>query len=180
MLRQAHFVSFLFTLVAGLSSACGDSSLDSAGDGDYMDDDIPMGNCGATGCDTDDGGVPIGFPCAQSSDCAGEAACVAPFADGDVGESVCSAQCVPIDDESSWCLDSAACCDANAVCNPRGLCIPGESSLDSSGGATTTADTGDASSTGGSDSGGSDSGSGSGSGSGDGAADSGSGSGSSG
>ena len=145
---------------------CGDSSLDSASDGDYMDDDIPMGNCGATGCDTDDGGVPIGFPCAQSSDCAGEAACVAPFADGDVGEFVCSAQCVPNDDESSWCLDAAACCDANAVCNPRGLCIQGEGSLDSSGGAATTGTgTGDATSTGtagGSDTGVSDSGSGSG------------------
>lgn len=97
-----------------------------------MDDDLPMGMCGVTGCATDSGGggVPVGFPCNGPNECSGEAACVAPYEDGEAGEFVCSAVCLPLEDESSWCLDDDACCDANAFCNPRGLCMMGDAALD--------------------------------------------------
>jgi hypothetical protein len=103
---------------------CGGSEFDTAGDGDYMDDDIPMGQCGNTGC-ADTGGVPVGFPCGGSTECSGEAGCVAPFADGQAGDFVCIAQCIPNNDEASWCLDDAACCDETATCSTRGLCVAG-------------------------------------------------------
>jgi hypothetical protein len=136
----------VIALTACALMACAAST--SAGDGDYMDDDLPMGMCGATGCDTDQGGVPVGFPCAGTNECSGDAVCIAPFTDGDVGEFTCAAQCVPLDDDSTWCLDSSACCDANAVCNPRGLCIMGDPAADDTAGSggSSGSSTGDASS----------------------------------
>src|SRR4029079_9186351 len=82
-------------------------------------------------------GVPDGGACLDSSNCAMGSHCVAPFVDGDVGDFVCTAGCVPLMYEDAWCLDSSACCDAGAVCNSRGLCVEG--SLDDSG---TAADSG--------------------------------------
>jgi hypothetical protein len=133
----------LIAVLGLLAAGCGDSAAaDAIGDGDYMDDDIPAGNCGPTGCGSD-GGVPVGFPCAGSTECSGDAVCVAPFVEGEVGEFVCGAQCIPLMDEASWCLDASACCDANAVCSPRGLCIEGPVSADdTTGGASSGTDTG--------------------------------------
>ena len=92
-----------------------------------MDDDLPMGNCGAgsgTGsCPEESGNVPAGLPCTVSANCEGELACIAPFIDDDVGEFVCSATCIGLEDEAWWCLDASACCDAAAICTPRGLCM---------------------------------------------------------
>ena len=97
------------------------------GDGDYMDDDLPMGNCsgGTSGgaCPSDSGNVPAGFPCSGTQECTGDLSCVAPFMDDEVGEFTCSAQCIPNDDEAWWCIDAAACCDPAATCSPRGLCV---------------------------------------------------------
>src|SRR5688572_13672441 len=101
-----------------LSSACA-ADASGAGEGDFMDDDLPMGNCGAgsgTGsCPEDSGNVPAGLPCTVSANCEGELACIAPFIDDDVGDFVCSATCIGLEDEAWWCLDASACCDAAAI-----------------------------------------------------------------
>lgn len=134
------------------------------GDGDYMDDDLPMGNCsdGSGGaCPEDSGNVPAGFPCGGTAECSGDLSCVAPFADDEVGEFTCSAQCIPTDDEAWWCIDPAGCCDPNATCTPRGLCVVPDAIDDTAGDDTIGASTGGSGSTG---SGGSDSGTDSGSG----------------
>lgn len=113
-------------LVIGAALALGGCAADGAGgDGDYMDDDLPMGNCSGTSgaCPGDSGTVPAGFPCAGTPECAGDLACVAPFADDVVGEFTCSAQCIPSDDEAWWCIDASACCDPAATCTTRGLCV---------------------------------------------------------
>jgi hypothetical protein len=132
------------------AAGCGDASLDT-GDGDYMDDDLPMGNCSGTGAcpqgpSNPPGSVPVGGPCGDAADCSAGAACMAPWSDGEVGEFTCSAQCVPTDDESMWCLGSASCCDPEATCNARGLCRVG-SALDDTAGSEGTASDGGASST---------------------------------
>lgn len=110
---------------------------------DFIDMDTPPGNCSAgtglapcpdPGAST---GIPEGGACRESSDCAPGNHCIAPFVDGDVGDFVCTAQCIALMDESAWCLDASACCDVGAVCSARGLCVEG--GLDGSG---TTGDTG--------------------------------------
>jgi hypothetical protein len=125
---------------------CAAEGLDAGGDvatEDLIDMDTPPGNCSAeTGADPcpDPGastGVPEGGACLESSDCAAGTVCIAPFVDGEVGDFTCTAQCIALMDESSWCLDSTACCDPGAVCSTRGLCVEG--SLDDSG---TAADSG--------------------------------------
>jgi hypothetical protein len=103
---------------------------------DFIDMDTPPGNCsagtGAMPCPSPgDTGVPEGGACRESSDCASGNACTAPFVDGQAGEFTCTSQCVPLMDESSWCLDASACCDPGAVCSVRGLCVDG--GLDDSG-----------------------------------------------
>jgi len=107
---------------------------------DFIDMDTPPGNCsaetGAAPC-PDPGastGVPEGGACLESNDCAAGTYCIAPFHDGEVGDFTCTAQCIPLMDELSWCLDASACCDVGAACNSRGLCIDG--GLDDSGTAT--------------------------------------------
>lgn len=114
-------------MVIGTAMAlAGCSAADSAGgDGDYMDDDLPMGNCsaGSGGSCPDTGNVPAGFPCGGTLECTGDLACVATFQEGEVGEFTCSAQCIPNDDEAWWCIDAGGCCDPTATCSPRGLCI---------------------------------------------------------
>lgn len=104
---------------------------------DFIDMDTPPGNCsagtGAAPC-PDPGastGVDVGEACRESSDCAGDNVCIAPFVGGEVGDFVCTPQCIPLMHESSWCVDSSACCDAGAVCSARGLCVAG--GLDESG-----------------------------------------------
>lgn len=109
---------------------CGDTSLDT-GDGDYMDEDLPMGQCSGTGsCPLPPGGppgsVPAGSPCGAAQDCSEGLFCMAPWSEGALGEFTCSAECIPSDDETMWCLDSAGCCDPNATCNARGMCRVGE------------------------------------------------------
>lgn len=119
-------------LLALVVCACGDSGA-SAGDGDYMDDDLPMGGCagsGSGGCVT---GTPVGFPCSATQQCVDAAVCAAPFADSQAGDPVCMPQCIPLDYEPAWCLDSSACCDAGAVCSPRGLCEMSEPPSDETG-----------------------------------------------
>lgn len=117
---------------------CGDFSEDAGADtDDFIDMDTPPGNCSAgTGLDPcpDPGastGIPEGGACRDSSDCAQDNHCIAPFVGGDVGDFVCTAQCIGLMDESAWCLDASACCDAGAVCSARGLCVEG--ALDDSG-----------------------------------------------
>lgn len=111
-----------------------------AGDGvatdDFIDMDTPPSNCSA-GTSAEpcpaggSSGASEGEACLRSSDCADDNHCVASFMDGEVGAFVCSSQCVPQLDESSWCLDSSACCEVGAVCSARGLCVDG--ALDGSG-----------------------------------------------
>lgn len=108
---------------------CGSASLDT-GDGDYMDDDLPMGACPepgscSPGAGNSPGTVPVGGSCSDAGDCSEGAGCMAPWSDGEVGEFTCSATCIPNDDDSMWCLGSAACCDPEATCNARGLCRVG-------------------------------------------------------
>lgn len=134
-------------MMAALALAGCGAANDAGGDGDYMDDDLPMGNCSAGSggaCPADSGNVPAGFPCGASQDCEGDLTCVAPFADDEVGEFTCSAQCIPLEDEAWWCLDASACCDVDAVCSPRGLCLlPG--ALDDTAGDAASSTIGDAS-----------------------------------
>lgn len=139
--------------------AAGCSMSDTAFDGeteDLIDMPTPPGNCSAgTGAEPcpngDSSGQPVGGPCLEPDDCQQGAACVAPFEGGEVGTFTCTDVCIPVRDESSWCLDSAACCDTTNLCI-RGLCVVDDSA---------TAGSSDGSDTGDSGSGGGDSGSGS-------------------
>src|SRR5262245_16248725 len=82
-------------------AACGD-----AYGADLFDDDLPMGMCSASGgepCPGETEGLPAGFPCAGTAECATGVVCVAPFADGEVGDFTCSNACVPAEDETQWC-----------------------------------------------------------------------------
>lgn len=121
----------------GCASADSDAG---PGTDDFIDMDTPPGNCsaGTTGMPCPDPGqttgVPEGGACLDSTDCASGTSCIAPFVDGEVGDFVCTSQCIGLMDESAWCLDASACCDAGATCNPRGLCIEG--ALDDSGSGT--------------------------------------------
>lgn len=133
------------TMVALLGlGGCAASELDAADGGDdFIDMDTPPTDCsagtGAMPC-PDPGettGVPVGGACLESNDCADGNVCTAPFVGGEVGEFTCTSQCIALDDEAFWCLDSTACCDLGAVCNARGLCVEG--GLDDSG---TAADSG--------------------------------------
>jgi hypothetical protein len=126
------------TIVAAL--ACGCAAADDAGQGaetdDFIDMDTPPGNCsagtGAMPCpDPGTTGSPVGGPCLDSTDCAEGGWCVAPFNDGEVGDFTCVSECIPLMDESAWCLDASACCQEGAVCSARGLCVEG--GLDDSG-----------------------------------------------
>jgi len=96
---------------------------------DFIDMDTPPGNCsaGSNPCPDPGGstGVPEGGACIESSNCVEGTYCIAPFVDGEVGDFICTALCIPLMDESSWCADSSACCDIGAVCSTRGLCIDG-------------------------------------------------------
>jgi hypothetical protein len=123
-------------------AGCG--GFDAAGDGDFMDDDLPMGNCSGTGTgaacpQTTSGGVPAGFPCSASGQCEGDLHCVAPFDGEDAGDLFCSAQCIALEDSAWWCLDDDACCDPGAICTPRGLCVMGDALDDTVGDATSSA-----------------------------------------
>jgi hypothetical protein len=152
-------------VVGGLLSGC--FSADSAEADDYMDEDLPAGNCmTGTGCATEggadaSGGVPAGS-CESTLQCDDEQICVATF-DGDIGEFECRSMCIIDMDEDHWCLDDDACCMAGSICSERGYCMPGdgttaadETAADETTGAdetgadtttmdTTTTDTGDAS-----------------------------------
>lgn len=118
------------TIVAVLLAG-GCAAMDDAGSfdtDDFIDMDTPPGDCpqgqvcsGSSGTT----GAPVGSPCFSSGQCVDEAACVAPFEDGMVGDFVCTNDCIGPMDEASWCLDPSACCDPTADCNARGLCIPG-------------------------------------------------------
>jgi len=120
------------TIVALLAVGCGDfseSDLGGATD-DFIDMDEPGGNCSAgpeqNPCiDPGSSGSPEGGPCQTTSQCVAGTVCVAPFMEGEVGDFTCSDQCIPLMDETMWCLDSTACCDPTAVCNARGLCVEG-------------------------------------------------------
>lgn len=140
------------TIVAAL--VCGCSAAEDAGaeTDDFIDMDTPPGNCsaGTTGMPCPDPGTtgaPVGGPCLDSADCA-EGWCVAPFTEGEVGSFTCIAECIPLMDESMWCLDASACCEPGAVCSARGLCVEGgldDSGTASSGTASGTASDGTAS-----------------------------------
>ena len=124
-------------LLAALASVGCAVTQDSAADtDDFIDMDTPPGNCSA-GTDAnpcpDPGttGAGEGEACRESSDCANGNSCVAPFVAGEVGDFVCSSQCIALMDEAAWCLDATACCDPTAVCSARGLCVEGP--LDDSG-----------------------------------------------
>lgn len=139
VLRYGVGMRLGLTIVAALGLlGCGDFSEDAGADtDDFIDMDTPPGNCSAgTGLDPcpDPGastGIPEGGACRDSGDCAQGNHCIAPFVGGDVGDFVCTAQCIALEDESAWCLDASACCDAGAVCSARGLCVEG--ALDDSG-----------------------------------------------
>ncbi|HET6586098.1 MAG TPA: hypothetical protein VFG69_21720 [Nannocystaceae bacterium] len=104
-----------------------DSTDAGAGD-DYIDEDLPAGNCmTGTGCATEDGGssdAPEGT-CESTLQCDDGQRCVATF-DGDIGEFECRTACIEDMDETRWCVDDEACCSAVAVCSPRGYCVPPE------------------------------------------------------
>lgn len=147
------------TVVVGLlASGCAAGNDSAQGDtDDFIDQDVPPGNCSAgttSECpEPGTGGSPEGGPCIDSNDCA-NGNCIAPFIDGQVGDFTCTMQCISLEDEGAWCVDDSSCCDAGAgaVCSTRGLCVIPESGLDESGTADGTA--GD-SGTGGSGTGGS-------------------------
>lgn len=158
-------------VVAVLVGGCAgdDSALFGATD-DYIDQDVPPGNCSAgtsaQPCpDPDSSGSPEGGACLESEHCADGNACVAPFEGGEVGPFTCTSQCIPIEDEGAWCLDDLACCEPTAVCNARGLCVvpggvdesgtAGEGTSEDGGGSTAGGDT-EGSDTAGSDTEGSD------------------------
>lgn len=133
-----------WVVVAALASGCAASGADAGATDDFIDMDTPPGNCSATvGVDPcpapDTSGSPEGGPCRNTEDCVAGTSCVAPYVDGNVGDFVCSAQCIQLMDESAWCLDSSACCDESSSCSARGLCVPGES-LDDSGSSDGTTD----------------------------------------
>lgn len=120
--------------VGGCSAGLEDAS---AGDtDDFIDQDVPPGNCSAgTTSDCPEPattGSPLGGPCIDTNDCAA-GNCIAPFIDGRVGDFTCVEQCIPLMDEGVWCVDDSACCDAGAVCSARGLCVIPEGGLDDSG-----------------------------------------------
>lgn len=154
-------VALLGPLGCGVSEDASGAATD-----DFIDMDTPPGNCPGTGPEAcpDPGastGVPEGGACRDSGDCAQGTHCIAPFVGGDVGDFVCTAQCIALEDESAWCLDASACCTEGAVCSARGLCVEG--GLDDSGtagdsgsgtgGTGGSGTTGEATSTGGSGSG---------------------------
>lgn len=141
----------MVALLLGSGCALADSGAEAATD-DFIDMDTPPGNCsagtGAEPCpDPGTTGSPEGGPCVDSQDCAGGNACVAPF-DGQVGNFVCEAQCVPLEFPGAWCLDDGACCDPQAVCTTRGLCVIVEGQLDDTAGDSTSGDSTGASSSG--------------------------------
>jgi hypothetical protein len=124
-------VALLGPLGCGVASDAGGAATD-----DFIDMDTPPGNCPGTGPEEcpDPGastGIPEGGACRDSSDCAQGNHCIAPFVGGDVGDFVCTAQCIALEDESAWCLDASACCTVGAECSARGLCVEG--GLDDSG-----------------------------------------------
>lgn len=123
------------------ASGCGGKGLS-----DYMDDDLPAGNCEDTDaslCET--GGQ--GDQCEDTQFCTGELICAASF-DGDIGTFECQSACVETMDETRWCTDSASCCDSGAVCGARGYCMlpgnvdTGSDGTTSSGSTTSGLDTG--------------------------------------
>lgn len=137
-------------VVSGVLSGC--FAADSTEADDYMDEDLPAGNCmtGTGGCETegDDasgGGAPAGT-CQSTVECDAGQICVATF-DGDIGEFECRSMCIDDMDDGRWCLDDEACCNVGSVCSERGYCVPGEgtTTADETGGDTTTTDTGDGS-----------------------------------
>lgn len=110
-------------LAGGCGSFAEDAGIDTD---DFIDMDTPPGDCpqgqvcsGSSGTT----GAPEGSPCLNSTQCADDAACVAPFTNGMVGDFVCTNECIGPMDEARWCLDPSACC-GSADCNARGLCIP--------------------------------------------------------
>jgi hypothetical protein len=136
----------ILALLAAAGCALASDTPDADTD-DFIDMDTPPGNCSAgptaEPCpDPGTTGSPEGGPCIDSLDCQGDNACVAPFVDGEVGDFVCSSQCIALLDESAWCLDAGACCDMEAVCSARGLCVVPEGGLDESGSGSGTADEG--------------------------------------
>ncbi len=107
---------------------------DAAGglDDDFMDDPLPPGQCQATACPDPTTGSPVGGPCLQTNDCAGDAICVADFAGGEAQAFTCQETCIPLEDDGFWCADDSACCEASAICSSRGYCVIGGVSLDGS------------------------------------------------
>lgn len=156
-------------VIATLAGGCAFDSAASFDTEDYIDMDPPPSNCSAgttaSPCPAgDSSGNPVGGPCIDSDDCLGEAACVAPYSDGEVGDFTCTDQCLPLEDPTSWCFDAASCCDPAASCR-RGLCVL-DPAVDESGSGPdggdsgSSSDSGGSSGTGGSSDSGSDSGSG--------------------
>lgn len=133
-------------LAAAWIAGCGSDDGAGGGTDDFIDVDTPPGNCSAgTGgipCPTPGSdGSPNGGPCAATEHCAEPgSSCIAPFDDGQVGEFICTAECIALDDATAWCLDASACCTEGAICR-RGLCVPDEG-LDGSGTETGSTETG--------------------------------------
>jgi hypothetical protein len=107
----------LSLIVVGLVFAgCGSAELS-----DYMDEDLPAGQCKETEGDVCETGGE-GDQCGSTQDCGGDLICAAQF-NGDIGRFECQDVCIPTMDETRWCMDDAACCDAAATCGPRGYCM---------------------------------------------------------
>jgi hypothetical protein len=125
-------------------TGCGSADGLSVDTDDFIDVNTPPSNCsGTTGnpcLDPDSSGSPEGGPCANSDHCSPGTWCTAPF-DGDhAGEFTCTAQCIELNDQAQWCLDSGVCCNPEAECSSRGLCLVPEPGADSGTGTDTGTD----------------------------------------